>query len=192
MASPSWPIPSSPHGARKRIIAQVDGMAASAGFLIASQANEIRAGRMDVVGSVGSLLVVVDASKLFEREGIEVVPITTGKFKATGLIGTEITEEQRQDLQRIVDAFGRDFVASLKRARTFTDAQVKTIAQAQVFTTSEALRLNMVDRVATLQETLRELNASGTRRRGRRTVRARVAVMAMQSALSTLCPTTRS
>lgn len=141
----------------KPVIAQVDGMAASAGYQIASQANQIFAGREDMVGSIGVKLMLYDFSQAFEEAGIEAVPIDTGEFKSAGEMGTEITEEQRADFQRLVDRYFDGFVDAIMRGRGMSEASVREVADGRVFIGSEAEGLGLIDGVQTLRETLTQL-----------------------------------
>ena len=155
-----------------QIIAQVSGMAASAAYLLASQAHRILAGRMDMVGSIGTVAVLYDFSVLFEKEGIRAVPVTTGVFKAAGAMGTEITEEQEADFQRIVDQYFADFKAMVMRGRRMSDKRVSEVADGRMFLSNEAKPLGLIDGISDADTTLRKLAATEKRARGARQVRA--------------------
>ena len=164
---------------QKPVIAQIDGMATSAAYYIASQATVIHAGRADLVGSIGTRMILLDMSKMFEDAGIETVVIDTGEFKSAGVEGTEITERQRADFQRVVDGFQADFVAAIDRGRQMTKAQIKQVSDGRVFRADEALDLGLVDAIKPADDTLAELqSAQPTRRRRTAAARARVALMA--------------
>lgn len=144
----------------KPVIVQVDGMCASAGLYATSHATEIRAGRMDMIGSIGTRMMLYDYSKAFEDAGIRAIPIDTGEFKSAGAIGTEITESQIADFQRIVGDYFADFKAMMMSGRGFNEKDFNGIADGRVWLTSDALKLGLVDKVCTLQETLAELSTS--------------------------------
>lgn len=152
----------------KPVTAQVDGLAASAGYQIASQATSIFAGREDMVGSIGVRLMLYDFSKLFENEGIEAVPIDTGEFKSAGAMGTEITEAQRNDFQRIVDRYFDGFIDAIMRGRGMTEAAVREVADGRMFVGQEAVDLGLVDGIQTLRETLTNLAAESRQTNSRR------------------------
>jgi protease-4 len=105
-----------------------------------------------------------DFSKLFENEGIEAVPIDTGEFKSAGAMGTEITERQREDFQRIVDRYFDGFVEAIMRGRDMTEASVREVADGRMFVGQEGVDLGLVDGIQTLRETLSNLSAQ--RRQG--------------------------
>jgi capsid assembly protease len=149
----------------KTIVAQVNGMAASAAYYLAAQADKINAGRMDMIGSIGTLLPMEDLSKLYAAMGVEMLTFATGKFKGAGWPGTEITPEQRDYFQGITNAYFADFLAAVKRGR---GQSMKEVADGRMFLASEAKANGLIDRIQTLDQTLAGLTKTqGTPRRAR-------------------------
>jgi len=153
----------------KPVVAQVDGMAASAAYYLASQATRIVAHRMNLIGSIGVRIMLYDWHRLFENAGVEAVPIDTGEFKSAGAEGTEITENQRADFQRIVDVFFAEFLKTIERGRALRGEHLKAVADGRIFTGPEALEHGLIDGIQTFEETFAELQqpARSTRRRSR-------------------------
>ena len=139
----------------KPVVAQVDGMATSAAYWLASQAHRIHAGRGDQVGSIGVRMVIYDYSEMFKKDGVEPVVIDTGAFKSAGIPGTAITDEQRADFQRIVDFYYAEFLDAIKRGRGMADETLKPLADGRVFTGVEAAANGLIDGVQIFDETLR-------------------------------------
>lgn len=163
----------------KTVIAQVDGMTCSAGYYVASQASRIVAGRADLIGSIGVRMMLYDFSQAFEQDGIEAIPIDTGPFKSAGAMGTKITDEQRADFQRVVDAFFADFLGAIERGRPgLSGKRLQEVADGRVFTASEALNLGLIDGIQPIDTTLSALSAESAAARQRRltTARARTAL----------------
>lgn len=160
----------------KPIIAQVDGMLASAAYYVASQANQIVAGRMDLVGSIGTKLVLLDLSKMAEKEGVEVVLITTGEMKAAGEPGTEITDEQKEYFQGIVDGYFEDFIKVVGRGRGLTPREVRDRADGgRVFLAPEAKARGLIDRIGTFEDTVGRLQTQASRSKRNQRARAELA-----------------
>ena len=135
--------------AEKTVIAQVSGMAASAAYMIASQADQIFAGRMDLIGSIGTRMLIYDFSKMFEKEGIKAIPIDTGEHKSAGAFGTEITDAQIAEFQRITDGFFDDFVAAIVAGRGLSEEKVRAVGDGRVFFAEEAITLGLIDGIQT-------------------------------------------
>lgn len=159
---------------RKRVVAQVDGLAASAAYWMASQANEVYAGRMDDVGSIGVLAVLYDVSKADEKAGVKTEVFSTGKYKWTGVLGTAITPEQREYVQSLVDKAGDAFVADVARGRRMAEADVRKVADGRVWHGAEAQARGLIDGVRTYPETLSLMRDSSVR--DRRLTAARLGV----------------
>ncbi len=138
---------------QKPVIAQITGMAASAGYYVASQATKIFAQRMDMVGSIGTVFSLIDASKAFEEAGLEVVTIDTGEFKSAGEFGTEITDRHKAEFQKIVDGFFNDFISVIVRGRGISEKKVREAADGRMFFAEEAVSLGLIDGIRTAEET---------------------------------------
>ncbi len=151
----------------KRTVAQVNGMAASAAYYAASQAGTINAGRMDMVGSIGTILPLYDFSKAFEAEGVEAVPIESGPFKSAGMMGTEITKEQRAHFQSLVDSHFADFTKAVSTGRSMSAGDVRKLADGRMFMARDAKGNGLIDRIQAMDQTLASLAPKGASRRTR-------------------------
>jgi signal peptide peptidase SppA len=153
----------------KPVVAQVDGMAASAGYWAVSQANRIFAHEMDMVGSIGVYSVVNDFSKMFEEDGVKTNLITTGDFKGAGTPGTEVTDKQIADFQRIVDTYYDFFLKAIERGRDMGRKKIKPLADGRVFVGQEAVSNGLIDGIQTFEQTLNQMRgeSKATPRRDR-------------------------
>jgi signal peptide peptidase SppA len=171
----------------KPIVAQVDGMMASAAYLVGSQADAVYAQRMDLIGSIGTRLLLYDWSGYFEEAGVKAIPIDSAPadrpFKSAAAMGTPITEDQVADFQRIVDAFFADFRAAVLRGRGMSDAQFDAVADGRVWPAAEAQRLGLIDGIRTVEATLEELARTPAPSRSGRHDRHRINQMAMTTAM---------
>lgn len=144
--------------ARMPVIAQSDGMIASAAYYAAVHATAIYAQRMDEVGSIGTRWAIYDFSKMFEEAGIKAIPIDSAPadrpHKSAGLMGTAITDTQIAHWQHIVDVYFADFRAAVMRGRKLTAAQFDAVADGRMFVAAEAAELGLIDGVQSLDATL--------------------------------------
>jgi signal peptide peptidase SppA len=150
---------------KKPVVAFVDGMAASAAYYAASAANGIYANRMDLIGSIGTRMTVYDYSEAFARNGVKVHALATGEHKAAGEYGTEVTDSQLAEFQRIVDGYFDDFAAQVKRGRSMTDEKFNAVADGRVFFAPDAQRRGLVDGISTFSEVIAGLNAASDAKR---------------------------
>ncbi|MDD5657873.1 MAG: S49 family peptidase [Elusimicrobia bacterium] len=140
---------------QKTVWAQVAGLAASAAYWVASQAQRIFAGRLDEVGSIGVRMLTYDFSRFFANMGVEAVAIDTGPYKSAGAFGTAITAAQRADWQKTVDAIGAEFLAGIRRGRSVP--ALEEAADGRIFLAAEALSKGLIDGIQTFETTLAAL-----------------------------------
>lgn len=141
----------------KPVLTQVEGQMHSAALYVGSQGTEIYAGRNDLIGSIGTRLMLYDYSEAFRKEGIRPIPIDTGEHKSTGAIGTVITESQQSELRRIVDRYFQDFKMVLSRGRRLSSQKIQTMADGRMFFADEAMELGLIDKIQTLDVTMKKL-----------------------------------
>jgi signal peptide peptidase SppA len=146
---------------QKKIVAQIDPLCASAAYYLAGQADEIVITPSGEAGSIGVRMMHQDLSKALEMKGIKVTNITYGKYKVENNPFEPMSDEGMAFAQQRVNDYGDMFVKALARGREMKVSQVKEdFGEGRVFGAAEAKKRGMVDRVATLDETLSRLGAS--------------------------------
>lgn len=146
----------------KPIIAVVNDLMASAAYFIGSAADEIVSDPDALTGSIGTISVHMDYSQYLENMGVVPTVITSGKFKGEGNPYMPLTAEAKEDMQRMIDDFGASFVAHVARNRNTTIADVKqNFGQGRVFRATEAKAIGMIDRVATMENVIKDLMPKG-------------------------------
>lgn len=141
---------------RKPIIAHANALMASAAFWICAAADEIVATPSAMVGSIGVLTAHEDTSKADEAEGITRTLITAGKFKGEGF--GPLTDEAKAAIQARVDEAYAQMTKDIAKGRGVTAAAVRSgFGEGRVVSATEAKKLGMVDRIATMDETIGRL-----------------------------------
>jgi signal peptide peptidase SppA len=143
---------------KKKIVAYSDGMIASAGYWIASAAEEIYISNETVeVGSVGVRLTHVDYSAINEAMGINITEIYAGKYKTAGSPDKPLDPDSKDYLQSGVDTIYSIFVNDVARNRGLTVEYVlENIADARLYMGESAVSNKLVDGVSTLNLILDE------------------------------------
>ena len=156
----------------KPVVAQVNALAASAAYWLASQATEIIATPSGSVGSIGVYMLLVDESEALAKEGVKINAISAGDKKLEGAPWLPLDDDGRAHLQSRVDQVYQVFVGMIASGRGTTVADVKAqYGQGRVYLVKEALKRGMIDRIATFDNTL-ERAVSGRLRVGSRALRA--------------------
>ena len=132
----------------KPVRAAVQGMAASAAYYAIASATRISAGRMDIVGSIGTYAVLYDTSKAMEQEGIKPVLVSSGGVKGAGADGV-ITPAVVESMQRMIDSITNDFKQTVSLGRKLSFQQAEALATGEIWSGAEALTLGLIDTVET-------------------------------------------
>jgi signal peptide peptidase SppA len=145
---------------QKKIVAVANSMMASAAYWIATAASELVAAPSALIGSIGVLAMHVDNSKALEEDGKKVTLISAGKHKTDGNPYEPLSDQAREGMQSLVDSYYDLFVSAVAQQRGVNVDQVKSgFGQGRVVLAAEAMRLGMVDRVETMEQTLQRLSA---------------------------------
>lgn len=143
---------------KKPIYAFVEDMTASAGVSIASQATKRFANVPNATyGAMGTYAVVQDFSGLAENLGVKVHVIKAGDFKGLGVEGTEITDEQLQEVQRIVNIVNDSYLQLIADGLGKPVASIKALADGRAIMAADAVTAGLIDGVQSLDETKQEL-----------------------------------
>lgn len=151
----------------KHMVAVANTMAASAAYWIAAQADEVVATPSGQVGSIGIMAIHEDFSRAKDALGITTTFITAGKYKAEGHEDLPLSDEALAYVQDQVDEFYSMFVASVAKGRGASLAAVRGsgFGEGRIVLAKAAKAAGMVDRIETLDATVRRM-ARATARRG--------------------------
>lgn len=142
----------------KPIYAQIDDLGASAAFWVASQADKVYASNpTTLVGSIGTLMVVYDASGAAEKEGVRALVFATGPIKGAGSPGAPVTDEQRAYFQQLIDETQKSFDGAVQKGRGLTDRQLADVRSGAVFVAATALDRKLIDGIQPLARSMDEL-----------------------------------
>ncbi|MBX3465293.1 MAG: S49 family peptidase [Planctomycetes bacterium] len=131
----------------KRVEAHVAGMAASAGYFVAAQAERIVSERDAIVGSIGTYARVVDASEMFAKEGLKVHVMASGPHKGMGTWGAPVTGEQLAMHQAVINDFAAVFVDAVAAGRGLEREHVQALATGAHWLAPAALDLKLIDAI---------------------------------------------
>ena len=104
---------------------------------------------------------MLDASGLAERIGIKVHVVRAGEFKGAGMFGTEVTDEQLSEFQRIVNGLNEQFLDAVQTGRNMSRQQVEAVADGRVHIAAEAVKLGLIDAVGSFDSVLQSFTERG-------------------------------
>ena len=139
----------------KPVTAFIEDLGASGAYWLASQAGRVWANAAAQMGSIGVFMAVDDFSGMYAQAGIKTYLIKAGEMKRAGLEGTEITEAQRAEWQRLVtEIYGR-FTGAVARGRGMSEAQARELGDGRMWGSGDALAKGLIDGTATLAEAVK-------------------------------------
>ena len=151
---------------QKPVTAIANTLAASAAFWIGASAKEFVATPSGEVGSIGVFGAHIDISQAEEMAGVKTTLIAAGKFKVEGNPFEPLTDDARAAIQARVDDFFGMFTRGVAKARGTTAAKVRDgFGEGRIVGAVDAKAEGMVDRVATLEETIARMQGRGGGRR---------------------------
>jgi protease-4 len=125
----------------------MDGVAASAGYMIAVPAARIFAQSGTLTGSIGVLLPTGEVSGLLKTLGVSVDDITSGPLKDQPSFTKPMTPEGRAVLQGLVMDMYDQFVEMVAAGRHMDADKVRQLADGRAYTGRQALKLGLVDAI---------------------------------------------
>lgn len=141
----------------KPSVAVMMDLATSGGYYLACGADTIIAHPTTVTGSVGVILQTVSLKPALSKIGVEARAFTSGANKNAGSPFSELSDEQAETLQAMVDDFYERFVRVVRERRPeLPEAHFAAATDGRVVTGRQALAWQMVDRLGDLRDGFRE------------------------------------
>lgn len=126
--------------------------ACSGGYYISMAADRIYANRNTWTGSIGVIVSLVNCKKLYDKLGIKEIDITSGKNKAMGSSGLDLTKEQYDILQSLVDEAYDQFVDIVAEGRNMSETDVRTLADGRIYSAKQAEEKGLIDEISDLED----------------------------------------
>lgn len=131
---------------KKPVVALFRDVAASGGFYIAMAADRIVAQPGTMTGSIGVIMQANNVEGLFDKLGIKVMPVKSGKHKDIGSAYRPMTEEEVSLLQEMINETYQQFFDAVRQGRPNVDAAMLPVyADGRVFTGARAKQVGLID-----------------------------------------------
>lgn len=137
---------------KRPVYAYFGSQACSGAYYISMAADKIYTNRNTWTGSIGVIVSLTNYKKLYDKLGIKEIDITSGKNKSMGSGGLDLTDEQYDILQSLVDEAYDQFAGIVSEGREIDIATVKKIADGRIYSAKQAKEKKLVDEIGTEDE----------------------------------------
>ena len=147
--------------AKKPVLASMGALAASGGYYIACAAQRVYANPGTITGSIGVIMPFMNVKDLVEKLGVKGMTVKSGAFKDIGSPLRDMTPQERELLQGVVDNVHLQFVNAVATSRSLNREAVLRIADGRIFTGEQARELGLVDALGNLEDAVSDAGKLG-------------------------------
>jgi protease-4 len=135
------------------IVASIMDLGTSGGYYIAAAADRVLAHPSSVTGSIGVIMLTVNAKGLLEKIGVDATAVTSGPRKDMGSPFRTMTTEERAIFQGLIDSFYQRFLTIVQEGRSNLQMdQIKRLADGRIYTGEQAKEAGLVDEIGYLED----------------------------------------
>lgn len=129
------------------VIALMGDTAASGGYYISAAASEIVAHRYTWTGSIGVIAMIPNLAEAADKIGVQLTVLKSGPLKDAGSILRDLTEEEQQLFQVLIDEAYDGFVQVIVEGRDLPEERVRELGDGRIYSGIQAEQLGLVDRL---------------------------------------------
>ncbi|HYM38377.1 MAG TPA: signal peptide peptidase SppA [Nitrospiraceae bacterium] len=137
------------------IIASIMDVGASGGYYVAMGTDKIVAHPSSITGSLGVIMLTMNAHGLLEKIGVHASAITSGPRKDMGSPFRAMTDEERTIFQNVINGFYEQFLAVIKEGRRhLTTDEIRKLADGRIYSGEQAKAIGLVDSIGYLDDAI--------------------------------------
>jgi protease-4 len=134
------------------LVASMGDMAASGGYYIASACNYIVANNGTITGSIGVIAAAPNIKGLFEKLGIKMNVIKSGKYKDILSSYRDLNADEKEIIQEMIDSSYMKFLKDVSLGRNIPISDIKPYADGRVMNGDTALKYKLIDGIGTYED----------------------------------------
>ena len=140
---------------RMPVAASYGNYAASGGYWISAGCDKIYSNATTLTGSIGVFSMIPDLSKTLEDKlHVGITPINSNRHSDMYGMMRPLTEKEVAYMQASVEKIYGRFTSLVSEGRDMPVTRVDEIAQGRVWAGSEALDINLVDQIGTIEDAI--------------------------------------
>lgn len=138
---------------KKPVVVYMGSMAASGGYYAACGGSHLIANETTFTGSIGVIMQSLKYKALFDKVGLESVTFKSGKFKDMLSGSRDLSEEEKDYIQKMIMQTYDKFVGIVAKERKLPIEQLKNgIADGRVVSGKDALGAKLVDQLGEVED----------------------------------------
>ncbi len=137
-----------------KVVAHFLDMGTSGAYYVALASDQIIAQPTSIVGSIGVTMLRIDATGLMQKIGVQALQISSGEWKSMGSPFRQISPEETQLFQNMIDNLYGKFVDAVADQRNMVPDRVREIADGRIYTSQEAKDKGLIDGIGYLEDSL--------------------------------------
>lgn len=141
-------------GQGKIVVTSMGDVAASGGYWLAACTDKIYANPTTMTGSIGVYMPYANWEELYKKVGIYQEKIKSGPHKDILSPERQMTEEERQIIQTMVDDIYNQFLDVVAQGRRLDKEQVRKLADGRIYTGNQAKQLGLVDELGNMYDAI--------------------------------------
>ena len=135
-----------------KVVAHVLDMGTSGAYYAALAADRNTAQPTSITGSIGVIMLRIDATGLMQKIGVQALQISSGGEKGMGSPFRPVSDEERKIFQGMIDSMYGRFVGVVAEGRKMDPQRVRQLADGRIYTSQEAKEAGLIDRVGYLED----------------------------------------
>jgi protease-4 len=137
------------------VVASIMDIGTSGGYYLAAAADTVMAHPSSVTGSIGVIMLTVNARGLLEKVGVEANAVTSGPRKDMGSPFRQMLPEERAIFQSVIDSFYQRFLEVVQEGRPNLPAdQIRKLADGRIYSGEQAKAAGLVDDIGYLDDAI--------------------------------------
>lgn len=137
------------------VIASIMDLGTSGGYYVAMAADRVVAHPSSVTGSLGVIMLTLNASGLMEKIGVRANAVMSGPHKDMGSPFRTMTAQDRAIFQGVIDNFYARFLRVIEQGRpNLKPETIRQLADGRIYSATQAKDYGLVDVIGYLDDAL--------------------------------------
>ncbi|MBN2719949.1 MAG: signal peptide peptidase SppA [Proteobacteria bacterium] len=138
----------------KPVVTSMGTIAASGGYYLSCATDWIVCNPGTLTGSVGVIMEFTNLRALFDKIGVDIKTIKSGKFKDVGNPAREMTPEEESLLKEMILDTYEQFVQAVLEGRNLDEEAVRPYFDGRILTGRQALQIGLVDELGNINDAI--------------------------------------